>query len=175
MIKLKILTCIIFINFSIGCNERQSKENNFEVAKNAIEGFKGISFNIFKNWNISTRDNSIFVFDFIEAKNYFGFLIKKDNNEFLIKDKSPLGNKFFKIADYSEIEANKLGLSKDKIYDVVKAFNKTNCSDIFYIESFDGVLIKKDNIEIMYLLSKKKIEEVPKDYIKIDENWYFLK
>jgi hypothetical protein len=178
MIKLRILSCLILICFSFSCCQKQlSNENELENAKNVINEFKDLDLYKFKNWDISQRNDSLFIFDYNKNQKYIGgFLIKNSRKDYLIKNKSNgLENSFVEFSDYPEDKLLIFQLTKKDILEVVNLSNKINASKIIYINSFDGILIERQQTKIMCLLSNDLVNKVPSDYKLISNNWYYLK
>jgi hypothetical protein len=86
-----------------------------------------------------------------------------------------LENSFVEFSDYPEDKLLIFQLTKKDILEVVNLSNIINASKIIYINSFDGILIERQQTKIMCLLSNDLVNKVPSDYKLISNNWYYLK
>jgi hypothetical protein len=53
-----------------------SNEMSWKNAKNVINEFKDLDLYKIQNWDISQRNDSLFIFDYNKNQKYIGFLIK---------------------------------------------------------------------------------------------------
>ena len=171
--KFKLICCLVLIFFSLSSCVKEL--NNNKKAENLIDKMTDVDLPKFEDWQIFFRNDSLISMNYKVNDNYIGFLIKIENGKFLIKDKTnTINTEFIKLSEYPEEESIKRGLTKNKINEVVSQFIKSNASRIIYIKSFDGILISKNNIDIMFLLSDSLIDHIPQNYQRITDKWYYL-
>ncbi len=171
--KFRIINCLVLIFFSLSSCVKEL--NNDKKVENLIEGYSDVDLPKFKDYQIFFRNDSL-ISILYKANDYnTGFLIKIAKDEFLIKEKSNgINTEFVKLSEYLEKEPIKRGLAKNKINEVVSQSIKSDASRIIYIKSFDGILITKNNIDIMFLLSDSLNDHIPKNYQRISDKWYYL-
>ena len=169
----EIVCCLVLIFFSLSSCVKELSNN--KKVENIIEEMTDVDLPKFKDWQIFFRNDSLIIMGYKVNDKYSGFLIKIENGKFSIKDKTnTINTEFLKLSEYPEEEIIKRGMTKNKINEVVSQFLKCNASRIIYIKSFDGILITKNNIDIMFLLSDTLIDHIPKNYQRITDKWYYL-
>ncbi|MFV8354994.1 hypothetical protein ACNQGB_02265 [Flavobacterium sp. XS1P32] len=175
-IKSKIFF-LLLLGLIIGCRDMSlSQETQFEKAKEFSKKFNNLPYDKFINWDISQRQDSLFILDYYKENKYIGGFLIKEENGHLIKRKSSESNAdvFVKFEDYPEIKFSEIGITKNEVLEIVNLLKKIKASRVSYVNSFDGVLIEKQNFSIIYLLSNKLSNKLPKSYKYIGMNWYYL-
>lgn len=172
MIKLKITFYLFLFSIIISCNNKPtlSPEIRYKKAKEFCMEFNDMSFDKLIEWNIYQRWNSLFIFSY---KKQMSFLIKDNIKDYKIRDMFPNDKPFIEIGNYSEKDFLKFGLTKRDVLDVININYKIGASKIFYVESFKGIVIEKNDFRVMYLLSNKFFDKLPKVYSHIHGNWYY--
>jgi len=168
---------LLLLSINCACiDKRASQEKQYAKAKNFSEKFNNLPYYLLKNWEISQRQDSLYIFDHYNDSKYIGgFLIKIESGLFIKAKSNELNSaNFLKFQDYPEAKLSDIRATKKEILEIINILKNVEPSKISYINSLEILLIEKQKFSIVYLLSSKHSNDLPKSYKKISKNWYYL-
>ena len=117
----------------------------------------------------------LYVFDCDTKDSVVRFLIKRNQGKNLICHCNPDN-----MNDYMPIEKSlkilqATGINQNELLENVQIYFENGFNEITYNPTFDGVIIVKDNITFINLLSLEARNKVPNSYAPINDLWYYVK
>lgn len=174
--KNTFLYVLLLMSFS-SCSQQKKTSQSVKEFSNQVDG---VSMSHFKNWDVYVRDEinrDYVIFDYTKKdKKIVRFLVKNDQGKYFLKCVLPNKNEDFLLIDkYPENELSGLDVDKIALKSNIKIFYYLNLKKVLYRDKFDGLVIVKEDLNFVYLFSKKLKSNIPENYKLLRNNWYYYK
>lgn len=157
---------------SINCQGENQTDLPQQV-KDFYSQNKGKDFNIFRNWEISPRDekDNAYICDYFENDEITSRYLVVDNGKVIFKKIFPIQDSIFQdLIDNDLMNPDQISLS------LFKEFKSLKTNSLHFIHQYNLFIFKLDNCSILY--SEEKIDDITNinrfsQYKSIDSKWFY--